>query len=695
MTAPYVSVAWAQPAAFGLRWKFDTDVLTKRDGTEQRIAGQGGLPTERISVSFELGDLETDDADERAADLRRLRADLFVDSVSAWGVPFWHEGAPAAAAITGTTATVNATNLDWIAEGQRVLVQGVNPEDVYDTEIDDASGGTTSARVLVFTDSPPAGDFSAAMIYPIATTLMDRPVLSQGQGDVGSWELAGIVTSRWEGLGTGASVATFDGIPVLTKRPIMGGQEAEEQILTDFDRQERGGAVEQTEGRDVAQIARLHNFVSAGAAEWAYWKKFLATVRGKQVPFLLPTWRHDLVAVDTGGGVLQGDTHVFVTNPTGGPANAPDYLNDYYPGLAHRHLQFLFSDGSVAYRTVATVGQFGDDQRITLTSAIDEPVGATLERISFMELVRLGGDEISFSVNTARVVRFGLSFVVVQDTIDTPPATFDEAEESAASSVPIELVKVAGLGVAYYMTNNPEQITYDTHDYTVTPISRSDYEVAAQGDQPELVFTLPLSHALVQAQAFSTSAPGLTVTVYRQHPGIGTITYISERPITGFQVRGKTATMRAPAEMDDPFDAQISNVDYRSRLCRHQLYNSRCGASRAAHDQATTITNITGRVIQVASIGALGEVGEVWTDDGEKRMVVSVDPTDPTILTLSSAFIYATTSAPHNAVTVYEKCDRTPEECRDTFSNMVNFSGEPGAPRSNPFTWNIFGPLFV
>lgn len=415
MPAPFTSLATPQPNAYGLSWEFDTEVLTMRSGLEQRIASRT-IPTERVDNQYLLGDL--DDVDQDAsADLRALRADLFVNAVEPWGLPYWHEGAASAIDITGTAATVNATYLDWIVANQYVWVVGPNPTDAYYTLIV-STGGTLSARTLVLGDSPMDWGFvgdefpaNATFIYPIAGVVADRPVLGRNQGADGEWRLKGTTQTRWNALGTGGSISSFDSLPLLTVRPIMNGQAAEEQFVTDADRQERGSTILQSAMRDVNAIARIHNFVSAGPAEWAYWKKFFTTVVGRQKVFLLPTWRHDLIAP----AGLDGTTTLVVTSPSATyGTDQPDYANDWFPSLAHRRLQFLFSDGSVAYRKVSAAVQSGDEQDLTLTTSIDEPVGTTLERISFLEQVRLGQDRLDFSIQQGRVVRFGFSSLVVQ-----------------------------------------------------------------------------------------------------------------------------------------------------------------------------------------------------------------------------------------------------------------------------------------
>lgn len=264
--------------------------------------------------------------------------------------------------------------------------------------------------------------------------------------------------------------------------------------------------------------------------------------------------------------------------------------------------------------------------------------------------------------------------------------SFDTDEEGVETSQPIELYKVTGDDVAYYRTSNVIPVVYSGNTYTCVPISRSDVEVSGQGDQPEMVVTLPTSDQIVQDQAGDTPSNNLELTVYRQQ-GANTLEWY-KGPITGFSFKGKTAQMRSPTYLDDPLLSYISSVFYQARICNHQLYNARCGVARASFDQPATLSTVTGRTIIVSTVGALEEVGEVLHANGERRMVLSQTGTT---LILTHAFRNAVAT---DAVTLYEKCDRSIRECRDKFSNVVNWGGQPQLPKASPFTWNIFGATF-
>jgi hypothetical protein len=168
-----------------------------------------------------------------------------------------------------------------------------------------------------------------------------------------------------------------------------------------------GSLLEIKSNQSVADGTRQIKYRSASRAEWQWLKLFLATVRGRNKRFVLPTGRPDLVGLAIGGG----GTTLDVEAPPA--AYAADYLNEWYPSIAHRLLQLVWKDGTYDLIFADGVTDLGTGvQRIALDTTASQAF-ANLARISFAETVRLDTDEppitwnaTTFAIDvTAKVVQ--------------------------------------------------------------------------------------------------------------------------------------------------------------------------------------------------------------------------------------------------------------------------------------------------
>lgn len=381
MTAPAIVNATAAPALARLApdsirqaIRYRTDVIAAWSGLESRIS-LATIPRESLQLAALLDD----------GDLREVRAQLFAAPAATVRLPLRAEDAPALADITGVTLTIDTTLADWPAIGGAVLVENLAGQ-AYTGNVVNVTGYPGAATVVTLDVAPPSGQSypAGSRVAPLVTVY-----LADGAGGArlavaaGRLQLAGTVQPPRTVIGTGATLTTFDGLTVMDRR-LNAEHPAAEQNLGRLQAFDAGGAMYTRTPVDHPEIRRSHVVMVRGKAERQWLRLFLQAVRGRQVAWLLPTWKPDLVLVSQ---PLAAATTVLIDS------TEADYLASWWPSSAHRRLQLEHADGSVTYVTVGGAVDNGNGtQTLTVSS-----VGAMLSPIttvSLLELVRLEADEI-------------------------------------------------------------------------------------------------------------------------------------------------------------------------------------------------------------------------------------------------------------------------------------------------------------
>lgn len=376
------------PLAVQQRLAWRTGVLKTYSGLESRICYRKN-PRESLSVLYAV-DLELDRRD--------LRLALFDDPVSAWNVPLKPYGVPSQDDVTIGSVTIDSTYADWVVANQKVYVEGDDPEDEDSAFLTTITGvgGTTSSRVLVLADAPPVGGvFSAGLtrVTPVYGVLLEDAQATARAAPAGSaveaalrdvgagtWQMQGTLAAYRTTWGTGSpALTTHGGYYVMDRRPVVEA-DPEEQFLTELRRFDLGGLVTQQWSKASSDIRRSHLLQMTGDAERQWLIKFLTTVYGPQVAFLLPTWQPDLDLVAQPSAPYTS-LRVYRT---------PGYQT-WFASLAHKHLQLLKEDGTVVYTTAtAVVNNMDGTETITVGA-----VGAgPFERVSLLELARVADDVV-------------------------------------------------------------------------------------------------------------------------------------------------------------------------------------------------------------------------------------------------------------------------------------------------------------
>lgn len=395
-------------------YSWATDIFTSYSGKEKR-SSPFGSPRIRIEGNAFL--LDADDRDVKAA-LFRAAAQ---GSIFLLALPF--EELTIAADSPNSSITVDATaGCDWAQPGQRAVIVGVD-------------GSTTFVVVQSATPTSIAivrSDVSGNLVFGALGTLGNAggrimpllPVLLEPQQgfarypvSVDLWAMrVRAAVPGWAGtdsMGAGASILS-----------LASGQAIAASSFSDLDHPiwDRSNAIEGTGsdalmsgvelvdlgalplaigGQDVPDWARPIRFMSSSATDWQWFKAFLRHLRGRQGAFLLSTNRSDLVF----DSFIAGGMKV--------KSSAIDGAGDYtawFASAGHRRLAVTTTDGYVQYVEVFSAGDNGDG---TISLSLNIGVFGPVDKISFLELVRLESDDVevtwdggTFSVDlVARVVQ--------------------------------------------------------------------------------------------------------------------------------------------------------------------------------------------------------------------------------------------------------------------------------------------------
>lgn len=381
-----------------MAWR--TDILKSWNGKERRAALLG-TPRETFDIGYELD----------VAQLRLLRETLLRNPEEIYLIPLRQFDIAARADVTSTTIVADVTHAEWCAPGQRVYVENAN-EQGYTAVVQSVTPSTGIASIVLDATPPGAHALYAANmagLSPLVPVYLEDNLPSGFYAvAAGRWRMRGHVAWPTAPTGLGATLVSHDGLPVLDRR-LRIEEVAQENASAGIQVYDHGAAIETRWSRAVADVHRALEFFFDGAAERQYLRKFLAAVVGRQKPFLLPTWHPDLIVATQPTG-----TGLRVQAPP--TANALDYLNDWFPSLAHRRLQLVMSDGTVIYRTVSgAIDNTDGTQTLTLTSGVDTS-GASpdVSQVSFLETCRLGADEVEWRYDAGGVGVARFSAVVVQ-----------------------------------------------------------------------------------------------------------------------------------------------------------------------------------------------------------------------------------------------------------------------------------------
>jgi hypothetical protein len=385
-----VSIVTKGPEAIRQRIIWRTDVITSRNGSEQRIALRI-VPRQQFSVGYLA------DSDE---EVQYWKFELVRNLDSSWTLPLWAESEKITMAVTAGDNTVDA-DFSLMDDAFSLIFLILHPNgETYEVFSISGRSATTATRLAgTFSDDFPLG----SVLIPIESSFVqNNSGYSPLRNNAARLTVDFVSKTNRTLEAKGADPLTvYNTRVVLEKCPL---DEASKQIFSqNLERLDFGGKIQIKSVQSFANIDNGRSYTSLGKLDRQNWKAFLDAVRGQQKSFYTPTYRHDMTVLtqpSVGGLTFIVDDEA---NAAGGWENIESHL----------HLAIETADGDTQYKEMdltTTVDNLDGTHTVGLTTGLTATVdGSTINKVSFLELCRLGSDTVEIDhFHTHRIVKLPL-----------------------------------------------------------------------------------------------------------------------------------------------------------------------------------------------------------------------------------------------------------------------------------------------
>jgi len=398
--APTLSISGRRVVVFGLkpnwadgwleRLMWATDVLTARDGTEQRISLRA-QPRRSLEFSILVG---------------RDEAALLDVLLSSWqsrvyALPIWPDkGILAATVMAGSTVIpISTTNLEYEADG--LLVIGSDSRNTEAAEVLSVAANAVTLKQPLL-QSWPAGAF----VVPARTA---RLRVSQPVSRVTD----SIATARlvFDIAGTTAiakqeSATTFNSSPVWLTRPnrVRDVETDYRRLAEVLDFDTGITAVDDHAARPF--VRRAFDYIFKNRSEIAAFRGWLAARAGRLTAFWHPTWEASIVP-----------TKKILSNQTVMTVASRGYAMYFNPLPGRTEAAFLHRNGNWYFRTIQGfgAGTTGDEEVMTINQSFGFDANPEdWVAIYFLEKTRLDADQIELNWQTDSVVEASVPMISVK-----------------------------------------------------------------------------------------------------------------------------------------------------------------------------------------------------------------------------------------------------------------------------------------
>jgi len=318
----------------------------------------------------------------------RAYFDLAMSKMGAgeWMVPVWVDGLTVSVDSGDTSIACDTVGRGFLEDGYAVLLG----EDARTYERVAITAVTDTTLTLA---DPVTRNWPRARLYPLRRCYMDGPKVTRRTSKVATANLrfTQIPPESWPDT---LAMTAYLGFPVLNWAP----NEREDldlnyDFLRDtFDNESGRWLAVDTGGRSFH--SQSFQWLLGGRTDLANFRSLLYTLRGQQKGIWVPSHNADLVLAQS---ALTGATALKVRSvgmaTLGG---IPD---------ARKHIQIVLRDGTRIQRQITAVVANVDDTETLTVAALPAGVSiANVQRISFLELMRLAQDDIELEFHTTSVV---------------------------------------------------------------------------------------------------------------------------------------------------------------------------------------------------------------------------------------------------------------------------------------------------
>lgn len=366
----------------GIQEQFEwlTDILDNHDGTEQRIALR---PRPRRTFTMALTLL--DDADRKA-----LYDKLYKTIALSIIVPaYQYQSQLKADTVIGDNKIYcNPVRAD-LRPGESVILATADGQFFYykieTVNADHVVISTAFAQVIKKRTTRVVGGFTGR--------LPDNSALAMRAREGSSQLTISMVDSRdqlaYPDYPSTVSLPLMGSFPMLLRRP-LADSDAPEAFAAGLE------VIDNQVGKPAQYTSWDQRYISGERSylinslfdkdEMQFWRVFLDYCRGRQRQFYTPTYREDLVPVE-GYELLTGQIEV----------EGSEYAAQYFDSPTYKHIEIESSAGTFQLE-VSSVENNGSSTVLHFATPIDgDLTGATVSRISYLLLCRLGADSVLFT----------------------------------------------------------------------------------------------------------------------------------------------------------------------------------------------------------------------------------------------------------------------------------------------------------
>jgi uncharacterized phage protein (TIGR02218 family) len=287
--------------------------------------------------------------------------------------------------------------------------------------------------------------------------------------------------------------------------------------------------------------------------------------------------------------------------------------------------------------------------------------------------------------------------------------SFYTDESGQDSAEPIELYTFTTTSTTFRYTSGPEDYLYDAQTYTRASIKRDPIKIFTTREKQEVGIDMPANTPVVADLGHLIAPVNTTMTIRRIHPSTASTEIIFRGKVVQVTIKGRMAKIVCDPVLSVALDASFPSRVF-TRFCNHQLFDTRCGLTKASYAYTTTVASVDGsEVVLAADAGDpnspqnLGPTqrfsgGEILrVTDGERRRIVRQDdhgitgaypgvPDDA----LAARTLYLNMPFRDldvgDSVTIHPGCAKSPYECKHKFNNIARFGGFPLIPLKNIYT---------
>lgn len=231
-------------------------------------------------------------------------------------------------------------------------------------------------------------------------------------------------------------------------------------------------------------------------------------------------------------------------------------------------------------------------------------------------------------------------------------------------------------------TSYSEDTVFLYHTYVAIPIKRTnlsrDNELSVL---QTTITTIPTD--LFRLYVASQPLEPVTITIYRAAlDDLTSYALLFSGVVNNVQFNG--GQVQAVCVADAQYLKQKIPIYLYQAYCNHTLFDGRCAVDKNTYKVSGVLTYVSSTTLKAAIFATKAngyfDQGYVQCGDDKRLIIKHIGDT----LTLQAAF--DTRAAIGVTVDAYPGCDKSPDTCKNKFSNFDKFLGHPSIPSRSPVT---------